>query len=96
VADAEYLHESLLALPGIRPVSQGAEPLFRQMVTVLLPPTTDPQVQEKLFAEHSIEVPVNEWHEEGRLLRVSVAAYNDRSDLDLLVAALAPLLGAGG
>jgi isopenicillin-N epimerase len=90
--DAAYVHERLLALPGVTPVSQGAEPMFRQMVSVLLPPSTDAQVQEKLFAAHSIEVPVNEWHG-GRLLRVSIAAYNDRDDLDRLVGALAPLLG---
>jgi isopenicillin-N epimerase len=90
--DADYVHERLLALPGVRPVSQGPLPAFRQMVSVLLPPGTDARVQEKLFAAHSIEVPVNEWHGE-RLLRVSVAAYNDRDDLDRFVAALAPLLG---
>jgi isopenicillin-N epimerase len=91
-ADAAYLHERLLELPGVTPVSEAAVPLFRQMVSVLLPPSTDPQVQAKLFAAHSIEVPVNEWHG-GLLLRVSVAAYNDRDDLDRLVGALAPLLG---
>ena len=90
--DAAYVHERLLALPGVTPVSQGAVPMFRQMVSVLLPPSTDAQVQEKLFAAHSIEVPVNEWHG-GRLLRVSVAAYNDRDDLERLVEALPPLLG---
>ena len=92
-ADAAYLHERLLALPGVTPVSQGAVPMFLQMVSVLLPPGTDPQVQEKLFAGHSIELPVNEWHG-GRLLRASVAAYNDRADLDRLVGALGPLLEA--
>jgi len=91
--DAAYLHERLLALPGVVPVSRGAEPLFRQMVSVLLPPGTDPDVQLTLFADHSIEVPVNDWHGD-RLLRASVAAYNDRADLDRLVAALAPLLGS--
>jgi len=91
-ADAAYLHERLLSLPGITPVSQRTVPMFRQMVSVLLPPSTDAGVQEKLFADHSIEVPVNEWHG-GLLLRVSVAAYNDRDDLDRLVAALAPLIG---
>jgi isopenicillin-N epimerase len=91
-ADAAYVHERLLALPGVTPVSRGAVPMFRQMVSVLLPPSADAQAQEKLFAAHSIEVPVNEWHG-GRLLRVSIAAYNDRDDLDRLVGALAPLLG---
>jgi isopenicillin-N epimerase len=90
--DAAYLYERLLTLPGVRPVSQGPVPLFRQMVSVLLPDGTDPQVQEKLFAEHAIEVPVVDFHGD-RLLRASVAAYNDRRDLDRLVDALAPLLG---
>jgi isopenicillin-N epimerase len=91
-ADAAYVHERLLALPGVTPVSRGAVPMFRQMVSVLLPSSTDPDVQRKLFAAHSIEVPINEWHS-GRLLRVSIAPYNDREDLDRLVEALTPLLG---
>jgi isopenicillin-N epimerase len=91
-ADAAYLHERLLALPGLAPVSRTAQPMFRQMVSVLLPDSADARVQERLFAEHSIEVPVTRWRDE-RVLRVSVAAYNDRADLDRLVAALAPLLG---
>jgi isopenicillin-N epimerase len=90
-SDAAYVHERLLSLPGVAPVSQGAAPLFRQMVSVLLPSSTDAKAQEKLFADHSIEVPINEWHH-GLLLRVSVAAYNDRGDLDRLVGALGPLL----
>jgi isopenicillin-N epimerase len=90
-ADAAYAYERLLALHGVEPVSESAVPMFRQMVSVLLPAGTDPQVQEKLFDAHMIEVPVNEWHD-GLLLRVSVAAYNDRDDLDRLVDALAPLL----
>jgi hypothetical protein len=52
----------------------------------------DPQVQQKLFAQHGIEVPVVDI-QPGRLLRASVAAYNERRQLDALVDALAPLLG---
>jgi isopenicillin-N epimerase len=90
--EAAHLHDRLLALPDVRPVSQGAEPLFRQIVSVLLPEGTDPQVQHKLFAEHRIEVPVVDI-QPGRLLRASVAAYNERRELDALVDALAALLG---
>jgi isopenicillin-N epimerase len=93
VADAVYLHERLLELGGVAPISESAEPLFRQMVSVLLPPTTDPETQQKLFADHSIEVPINPWHG-GILLRASVAGYNDRDDIDRFVDALAPLLAA--
>ena len=90
--DAAYLHERLLALPGVMPVSDADVPMFRQMVSVLLPRTVDRNVQQRLFAEHSIELPVNEWHS-GLLMRVSVGAYNDRDDLDRLVDGLAPMLG---
>jgi isopenicillin-N epimerase len=90
--DAAYVHERLLALPGVAPVSRAASPMFRQMVSVRLPSSTDAHVQERLFAAHSIEVPVTQWYDD-RLLRVSVAAYNDRADLERLVGALAPLLG---
>jgi isopenicillin-N epimerase len=90
--DARYVHERLLDLPGVTPVCPPADPMFRQMVSVLLPESTDAHAQEKLFAAHSIEVPVVEW-DGARILRVSVAAYNDRDDLDRLVEALPPLLG---
>ena len=43
------------------------------------------------LAEYRIEVPVVEW-EGRRLLRVSVAPYNDAADLERLLAALAGLL----
>jgi isopenicillin-N epimerase len=94
VSDAVYAYERLRALPGVEPASESAGPMFRQMVSVLLPPTADPELQQKLFASHSIEVPVNDWHD-GRLLRISVAAYNDRGDLDRFLDALAPLLRSG-
>lgn len=91
-ADAAYVHERLLALPGVAPVSDAAQPLFRQMVSVLLPPAAaDAHIQQRLFADHAIELPINAWHG-GLLMRVSVAAYNDREDLDRLVEALGPML----
>jgi isopenicillin-N epimerase len=90
--DAAYVHERLLALPGVTAVSRTDPPMFAQMVSVRLPSGADAHVPEKLFAAHAIEVPVSQW-QGGRLLRVSVAAYNDRDDLDRLVEALTPLLG---
>jgi isopenicillin-N epimerase len=92
-SDALYLHERLLTLPDVTPIASGAAPMLRQMVSVLLPPGTDVRIQEKLFADHAIEIPINEWHG-GTLLRASVAAYNDRHDLDRLIEALASLLEA--
>jgi selenocysteine lyase/cysteine desulfurase len=48
-------------------------------------------VQRRLRDEDRIEAPVREW--KGRILiRVSVQAYNDESDLDALLDALPKLL----
>ena len=49
------------------------------------------ELQRRLFDEHAIEVVVNEW--EGRsLLRVSIAPYNDASDVERLLDALDSLI----
>ena len=53
-----------------------------------LPPGDAEALQRRLFEEHRIEVPVYEW-EGHRLLRVSLGPYNDESDLEALVRALA-------
>ncbi len=45
----------------------------------------------RLYEEYRIEVPAYEWAGQ-RLLRVSIGPYNDESDLDRLVTALAELL----
>ena len=54
--------------------------------------TDEPEeLQRRLFEEHAIEVVVNEW--EGRsLLRISIAPYNDASDVERLLAALDSLI----
>ena len=62
--------------------------MLRQMVSVFLPPEIGADVQRRLFDEHAIEVPINPWHG-GTLLRASVAAYNERDELDRFVDALA-------
>ncbi len=57
-------------------------------------PTGDPEeLQRRLFEEHRIEVAVREW-EGRRLLRVSIAPYNDEADVERLLAALAGLIPA--
>jgi isopenicillin-N epimerase len=56
--------------------------------------TDEPEeLQRRLFDEHAIEVVVRVW--EGRsLLRVSIAPYNDESDVERLLAALEQLIPA--
>jgi selenocysteine lyase/cysteine desulfurase len=52
-------------------------------------PTDDPvALQRRLYEKHRIEVPISQTRH-GAVLRVSVQAYNDASDLDALAAALA-------
>ena len=62
-----------------------------QMWATELPPGDADELQRRLFAEHRIEVPVKEW-EGRRLLRVSVAPYNEAGDLERLLVALEDLL----
>jgi isopenicillin-N epimerase len=60
--------------------------LLGQMASVRLP-SPEPGLSDRLFSEHRIEVPVG-----GRgddLLRVSVAAYTTRAEIDRLLSALA-------
>ncbi len=71
----------------------GATPA-PQMWSTELPPGDAEELQRRLAGEYRIEVPVVEW-EGRRLLRVSVAPYNDAADLERLLAALAGLLDFG-
>jgi isopenicillin-N epimerase len=67
----------------------GTEPLapdgmLAQMAAVLLP-APDPDLSERLFTRHKVEIPVDD---EQDLLRLSVAAYTTREEIDRLLAAL--------
>jgi isopenicillin-N epimerase len=65
--------------------------LFGQMVTLRLPDSTPPDLKERLYEEHRIEIPVFE-RPEGRFIRVSFQGYNDAEDLERLETALDALL----
>jgi len=74
----------------------GTEPLapeemLGQMASVRLP-RPDPGLRDRLFANHRVEIPVT--GPNGDLLRISVAAYTTRDDVDRLLAALARELDA--
>ncbi len=70
------------------PVGDAPAP---QMWATELPPGDAEELQRLLYAEHRIEVPVQEW-EGRRLLRVSIAPYNDAADVERLLDALGRLL----
>jgi isopenicillin-N epimerase len=67
----------------------GANPA-PQMWAAELPPGDAEELQRRLY-ERGIEVPVKEW-EGRRLLRVSIAPYNEPADVERLLAALDELI----
>ena len=74
-----------LGLPRIR----GEPALF--MRAVELRSRNPHALWRRLYEEYRVEAPAYEWAGH-RLLRVSIGPYNDESDLDRLVSALAELL----
>lgn len=74
----------------------GTEPLapdsmVAQMATVRLP-RPSPELSQRLFTRHRVEIPVG--GPENDLLRLSVAGYTTRDEIDRLLAALARELDA--
>ena len=76
---------------GLEPVAPDSSEFFRQMVTLRLPSDVRPDLQERLYDDHRIEIPVTERGEE-RFIRASFQGYNDDEDLRRLQNALAVLL----
>jgi isopenicillin-N epimerase len=64
---------------------------YGQMVSLRLPDDAPADLQQRLFDEHRIEIPVFD-RESPRLIRASFQGYNDEEDLERLKAALATLL----
>jgi isopenicillin-N epimerase len=83
VALAREARRDLCALLGTEPIAP--EEMVLQMASVRLP-EPDPELNRRLFDEHRIEIPVSH---DGELLRLSIAMYNDRADVDRLLSALA-------
>jgi isopenicillin-N epimerase len=82
VALAREARRDLCALLGTEPIAP--EEMVLQMASVRLP-KPDTGITQRLFDEHRIEIPVSH---DGALLRISIAQYNDRSDVDRLLEAL--------
>lgn len=65
---------------------------YVQMGAAPLPATADlTTLESRLYAEHHIEVPLIEWRDR-KLIRISVQGYNEGSDIDRLLGALAQVL----
>lgn len=87
---AAETRQRLNELTGLEPLCGEAS--FQQMFSVCLPETIEPsELKSRLYDEYRIEVPIFPWN--GlKLMRVSIQAYNNRSDADALVKALQSLL----
>jgi isopenicillin-N epimerase len=75
---------ALCALTGSAPLAP--ESMLGQMASVRLP-RPDPGLSDRLFADHKVEIPVG--GPDDDLLRISIAAYTTRDEIDRLLAALA-------
>jgi isopenicillin-N epimerase len=72
-------------------VPDSRHDLYGQMVSLRLPDDAPDDLQERLYDEHRIEVPVHD-RDGMRLIRPSFQGYNDERDLEHLKAALQTLL----
>jgi len=86
---ARDARRELCELLGTEPLAP--ESMFAQMAAVRLPRSA-PELSARLFARHRIEIPVG--GPERDLLRLSVAGYTTRAEIDRLSAALARELDA--
>jgi isopenicillin-N epimerase len=87
--DWDAVRERCRALAAETPAQLGLEPLGTglQMVSMRLPPEAPSDLQERLYDEHRIEIPVSEG-----LIRASFQGYNGPDDVAALKTALAELL----
>jgi len=76
---------------GLEPIVPDSRELFGQMVTLHLPAGAPDDLQERLYDDYRIEIPVSE-HGGERFIRASFQGYNDAADLERLGSALASLL----
>jgi len=85
--------EQINALTGLAPICPDDDAWFRQMATMRLPACDTEILKERLWNERHIEAPIITWNGEP-FVRVSVQGYNDATDIERLVEALAALLPA--
>ena len=81
------------ALTGMAPICPDDEEWYGQMASLPLPVEGLPakELQRRLFDEHGIEVPINEWGGR-RFVRVSIEGYNSPRDVERLLDGLRALI----
>ena len=85
---ARYARQRLTELTQLDPQRPDSSEWYGSMASVPLPPGERYKLQQRLWQEHHIEVPVIE-HNGQRSLRVSCHLYTSHGDIDTLITALA-------
>lgn len=89
---ASRTRQRIHALTGFEPICPDDSTWFGQMFSAPLPgKVAVEELKSRLYEEYRIEAPVFPWGDR-KMLRVSVQAYNQPSDLDDLLEALTELL----
>ncbi len=91
---ARYARQRLVELTDLEPIVPDSPKWYGSMVHVPLPPGEQAPLQNALWQQHCIEVPIVEFLGR-RYIRVSCHLYNTTGQIDRLVAALKGLLQAG-
>lgn len=79
---ALHAHDTLTQRWGTQAIAPPDS--FAQMVAIPLPPQTPKDLQQRLFTENRIEVPITH-HAGQNFLRVSVQGYNTEADIEKLM-----------
>lgn len=88
---ASETRERLNALTGLTSICPDSDEWFGQFMSARLPDVDTTILNNRLQDEYNIVVPTFRWNDQP-LVRVSFQAYNDESDADALISALAHLL----
>lgn len=91
---AQYARHQLVELTGLESIVSDSAAWYGNMAHVPLPPGDRGKLQDALWQQHGIEVPIVDWYGR-RYIRVSCHLYNSPEQIDQLVGALAGLLRDG-
>ena len=86
-----YARQQLVELTGQTPIVPDSPDWYGCMAHVPLPPGDARTLQQQLWTEFGIEVPIISWGDR-RWIRVSCHLYNTRHEIDRLVDALRRLV----
>jgi isopenicillin-N epimerase len=88
---ARYARQRIVELTGLEPIVPDSRDWYGCMAHVPLPAGDRQSLQDALWRQHGIEVPIVDWNG-GRFARVSCHLYNNAEQIDALVTALRALL----